>query len=75
MNPITGQNKIETIRPSIDNSATQFRVIKCKRCGDEVSSNTRKKMTPCKCGAIEVDGCKEYFRVIGNSVDYEVMQK
>ena len=45
--------------------------IKCKKCGDEIFGDTRKKMTDCKCGAIAVDGCKEYVRVIGEKEDYE----
>jgi Zn finger protein HypA/HybF involved in hydrogenase expression len=48
--------------------------IKCKKCGDEIYWNTHKKMTPCKCGAIEVDGCEDYLRVTGNKEDYEEIQ-
>jgi len=45
--------------------------IKCKKCGDEIFGDTRKKMTDCKCGAIAVDGCEDYVRVIGDEGDYE----
>lgn len=62
MNPVANQNKIETY-------------IKCKKCGTEIYWNTQKKMTPCKCGAIEVDGTEGYVRVIGNKEDYEEIQK
>ena len=62
MNPVANQNKIETY-------------IKCKKCGVEIYWNTHKKMTPCKCGAIEVDGCEDYVRVIGNKKDYEEIKK
>ena len=49
--------------------------IKCKKCGTEVFWNTKRNMTPCKCGAIEVDGCEEYVRVIGKKEDYEEVEK
>lgn len=62
MNSVANQNKIETY-------------IKCKKCGTEIYWNTHKKMTSCKCGAVEVDGCEDYVRVIGNKEDYEEIQK
>ena len=37
--------------------------IKCLKCGDKIPSNTHKKLTPCKCGAIWVDGCEDYVRI------------
>jgi hypothetical protein len=49
--------------------------VKCKKCGDEIFGDTRKRMTDCKCGAIAVDGCKEYVRVIGEKEDYEEILK
>jgi hypothetical protein len=62
MNRVANQNKIETY-------------IKCNKCGDEIYGNTHKKMTTCKCGAIEVDGCEDYVRVIGKAEDYEEIKK
>ena len=49
--------------------------IKCKKCGVEIHQNTHKKMTPCKCGAVQVDGCADYGRVLGNKEDYAVLVK
>ena len=49
--------------------------IKCKKCSTEIYQNTHKSMTPCKCGAISVDGSKELVRVIGQPKDYEEIQK
>jgi len=46
--------------------------IKCKKCGTEIYWNTHKKMAPCKCGAISVDGTEGYIRISGNKEDYEV---
>jgi len=48
---------------------------KCTHCRDEIFWNTHKKMTPCKCGAISIDGCVDYVRVIGNKEDYTQIQK
>lgn len=62
MNPVANQNKIETY-------------IKCKKCGDEIYWNTHKKMTPYKCGAIEIDGSKELVRIIGKEEDYLTLNK
>ena len=62
MNPIANQNKIETY-------------IKCNKCGAEVLTVTKGNLTPCKCGAISVDGSKDLVRVLGNPEDYEEIQK
>lgn len=48
---------------------------KCTHCGDEIFWNTHKKWTPCKCGAIYIDGCEDYVRIGGNKEDYEVVLK
>lgn len=49
--------------------------FKCKKCGDEIYWNTHKKMAYCKCGAVAVDGCEDYIRLIGNKSDYEGIKK
>ena len=38
---------------------------RCKKCGDEIYWNTH-KLTYCKCGALGVDGCEFYVRLIGD---------
>ena len=40
--------------------------LRCKKCGDEIYWNTHKKMIMCKCGALGVDGCEFYLRLIGD---------
>ena len=62
MYPVANQNEKETY-------------IKCKKCGTEVLAITRGDLTPCKCGAISVDGSKDLVRVLGNPEDYEEIQK
>lgn len=62
MNPVANQNQKETY-------------IKCKKCGTEVLAITKGNLTPCKCGAISVDGSKNLVRVFGNPEDYEEIQK
>ena len=49
--------------------------IRCKKCQTEIFYDTKKKLTPCKCGAISVDGCEDYVRVNGNEADYEHVRK
>ena len=36
--------------------------IRCKRCGDIIESKTVHDFKFCKCGAVAVDGGKEYLR-------------
>ncbi|TSC91244.1 MAG: Uncharacterized protein G01um10142_59 [Parcubacteria group bacterium Gr01-1014_2] len=48
---------------------------RCKKCGDEIYWNTHKKMIMCKCGALGVDGCEFYVRLIGNEADREEIKK
>lgn len=43
---------------------------KCKKCSDEIPANTNKNLTSCKCGALAVDGCADYVRVIGDKEDW-----
>lgn len=35
---------------------------RCKKCGDEIESKHRHDFRACKCGAIFVDGGKDYLR-------------
>ncbi|OGL66175.1 hypothetical protein A3B21_00470 [Candidatus Uhrbacteria bacterium RIFCSPLOWO2_01_FULL_47_24] len=48
---------------------------KCTHCGDEIYWNTHKKMIMCKCGALGVDGCEFYVRLIGDEADREEIKK
>ena len=45
--------------------------IKCKKCGDVIESTYRHDFKFCKCGAVAVDGGKDYLRRIGYEEDYE----
>ena len=44
---------------------------KCVHCKDEIYWNTHKKLTYCKCGAMGVDGCEYYVRLLGEKKDYK----
>lgn len=59
----------------ITTSTKQKSYIKCTLCKTEICGDTDKKMTPCKCGAVSVDGCEYYVRVLGNKEDYEEIKK
>ena len=54
---------------------TQETFIKCKKCGTEICFDTRKKMVPCACGAIFVDGSEDYVRVGGDEKAYIEIKK
>ncbi len=47
--------------------------IKCKKCGEIIESISTHDFKFCKCGAVAVDGGKEYLRRDGNREDYEEM--
>ena len=49
--------------------------FKCKKCGDEIYWNTHKQVTYCKCGALGVDGCEDYVRLVGDKRDFEKVMK
>ena len=49
--------------------------IKCKKCGDVIESTYRHDFKSCKCGAVAVDGGKDYLRRIGYEEDYEEYRK
>ena len=45
--------------------------IKCKNCGDVIESKSTNDLKRCSCGAVAVDGGKEYLKRLGNEKDYE----
>ena len=45
--------------------------IKCKKCGDIIESTRTHDFKTCKCGAVSVDGGKDYLRRVGNPKDIE----
>ena len=46
-------------------------IIKCKKCGDIIESKSTNDYKRCSCGAVAVDGGKDYLKRIGNDEDYE----
>lgn len=49
--------------------------IRCKKCGDVIESRSVHEFRCCSCGAIAVDGGKEYLRRIGNPEDMEELSE
>lgn len=47
--------------------------IKCKKCGDIIESKSTNDYKKCSCGAIAVDGGKDYLKMMGNEENYEEM--
>ena len=43
--------------------------IKCRTCGDVIESVFTHDLKRCQCGAVEIDGGKEYLRRSANSID------
>lgn len=48
-------------------------IIKCKKCGDITESKSTNDYKRCSCGAVAIDGGKDYLKRIGNEEDYEEM--
>ena len=49
--------------------------IKCKKCGDIIESKSTNDYKRCSCGAVEVDGGKDYLKRIGKEKDYIELSK
>ena len=47
-------------------------ILRCKKCGDIITSDERHDMNWCKCGAIAIDGGDDYCKITGNPEDMEV---
>ena len=45
--------------------------IKCKKCRDVIESKNTNDYKKCSCGAVTVDGGKDYLKRIGSEEDYE----
>lgn len=48
---------------------------RCRKCGDVIESTFRWDFVRCKCGAIAVDGGKEYLRRVGEVEDCEELSE
>jgi len=42
----------------------------CLKCGDIIESKRRHDFISCECGAISIDGGKDYFKRSGNPDDF-----
>jgi len=49
--------------------------VRCKKCDMVIESKYRHDFVTCKCGAVSVDGGKDYLRRIGNLEAYEELSK
>ena len=49
--------------------------IRCKKCGDIIESTHRHDFKFCKCGAVAVDGGKDYLRRCGNHEEWEELSE
>lgn len=49
--------------------------IKCKKCEDIIESKNTNDYKKCSCGAVAIDGGKDYLKRIGNEKDYEELSE
>ncbi|MDO4295846.1 MAG: hypothetical protein Q4D90_06775 [bacterium] len=49
--------------------------IRCKKCNDVIESTHHYDFKSCKCGAVSVDGGKDYLRRCGNYEDWEELSE
>lgn len=49
--------------------------IQCKKCNDIIESKTIHDFVTCRCGAVSVDGGKDYLRRCGNKEDIIELSK
>ena len=49
--------------------------IKCKKCGDIIESKSTNDYKKCSCGAVAVDGGKDYLKRMGNEENYEELSE
>ena len=49
--------------------------ICCNKCGDIIESTHRQDLMFCKCGAVAVDGGKDYLRRCGICEDWEELSE
>lgn len=49
--------------------------VRCKKCGNVIESTYAHDFKFCSCGAIAVDGGKDYLRRSGNLEDFEELSE
>ena len=49
--------------------------IKCKKRGDIIESKSTNDYKRCSCGAVAIDGGKDYLKRIGKEEDYIELSK
>lgn len=49
--------------------------IKCKKFGDIIESKSTNDYKRCSCGAVAIDGGKDYLKRIGSEEDYEELSE
>lgn len=55
--------------PSFKKGQIVRNAARCRKCGGEIESKHRHDFVTCRCGAISVDGGKDYLRRLGTYTD------
>lgn len=50
------------------------KAIKCKKCGDIIYSRSHHDFHWCKCTSCAIDGGFDYYRIIGDKENWEMME-
>lgn len=50
-----------------------YGTIKCLRCNDVIQSTRTHDFRYCFCGAVAVDGGKEYLKISGDQSDFHIL--
>lgn len=49
--------------------------FKCKKCRDIIESKSTNDYKKCSCGAVAVDGGKDYLKRMGNEENYKELSE
>jgi hypothetical protein len=53
----------------------RINMARCRKCGDLIESKHRHDFVRCKCGAIAVDGGRDYLRRVGDYANFEELSE
>lgn len=64
----------EASEASLEGPSRLYNVVsalRCRKCGQVIWSCSRHHFNPCACGAVAIDGGRDYTRIVGNGEDFE----
>jgi len=64
---------LQSSRLALPNEKGDAEVARCKKCASYILSENRHDFVTCFCGAVSIDGGRDYTRITGNDEDYELL--